>query len=158
VHGSKREAETRLNAVLSEVQSGKRRAPTKTTLQELADEWRETASRELSPTTRRGYRRLLDVRILRALGRKSLTRLTTQHLDRFYANLAQGTAPGGGALAPRSIRHIHAVISGMLTTAVRWGWISSSPAERARLPHVEYRRVSASDRAGRHPATGYVAP
>ena len=145
VHGSKREAEARLNALLNEVQSGKRGAPTKTTLQTLADAWWETASRELSPTTRRGYRRLLDVRILPALGRKSLTRLTTQDLDRFYADLAKGTAPGGGALAPRSIRHIHAVISGMLTTAVRWGWISSSPAERARLPRIEYRRVSAPE-------------
>ncbi|MGH8977693.1 MAG: tyrosine-type recombinase/integrase [Acidimicrobiia bacterium] len=145
VRGSKREAEARLNALFSEVQSGKRGAPTKTTLQGLADEWWETASRELSPTTRRGYRRLLDVRILPALGHRNLTRLTTQDLDRYYASLAKGTAPGGGALAPRSIRHIHAVISGMLATAVRWGWIASSPAERARLPRIEYRRVSAPE-------------
>jgi len=145
VRGTKRDAERRLSALIAEVQAGKRNAPTSTTIESLAEAWWETVSPDLSPTTRRGYRRLLDRRILPALGAKRLTRLSTQELDRYYVDLGKGVAPGGGPLAPRSIRHIHAVISGMLATALRWGWIASSPAERARLPRIRTRHVSAPD-------------
>jgi len=145
VRGTKRDAERRLTALIAEVQSGKRSAPTSTTIETLAEAWWDTVSPELSPTTRRGYRRLLDKRVLPALGSKRLTRLSTQELDRYYVDLAKGRAPGGGPLASRSIRHVHAVISGMLATAVRWGWIASSPAERARLPRLHTHYVRAPD-------------
>jgi len=145
VRGTKRDAERRLAELISEVDSGRRSAPTSATLRELAEVWWETAASELSPTTRRGYRRLLDVRVLPALGAKRITRLTTQDLDRYYVELSDGRAPGGGALSARSVRHVHAVISGMLSTAVRWGWIALSPAERARLPRMATRRIVAPE-------------
>lgn len=145
VVGTKREAERRLAQVLTEVNAGRRNAPAKTTIASLAAAWWETASPALSPTTRRGYRRILDTRLLPAFGDMRVTRLTPQKLDRYYAELADGRAPGGGALAPRSIRHIHAVLSGMLTTAVRWGWIATSPADRARVPSVPAREIHAPE-------------
>ena len=39
-------------------------------------------------------------------------------------------------LAPASIRKIHFVIRGAMRAAQRWGWISSNPAELARIPRV----------------------
>jgi len=118
VTGSRRDAARRLAVLVVEVDGGRRNAPVRVTIASLAETWWETAAPALSPTTRRGYRRLLDTRILPVLGATRVSRLNTQTLDRFYTDLAAGRAPGGGALAPRSIRHIHAVMSGMLTTAV----------------------------------------
>jgi hypothetical protein len=103
VPGTNREAERRLAELVSEVNSGRRGAPTRVTLAALAEEWWETSVSGLSPTTRRGYRRLLDVRILPALGTKRLTQLTTRDLDRYYTELADGRPLGGGSLSPRSI-------------------------------------------------------
>jgi integrase len=40
---------------------------------------------------------------------------------------------------------MNAVISGMFTTAVRWEWLASSPAERARLPRMRARTVTAPE-------------
>ena len=145
VTGTRRDAERRLAVLVVEVDGGRRNAPVRATIASLADTWWETAAPALSPTTRKGYRRLLDTRILPVLGTTRVSRLNTQTLDRFYADLAAGRAPGGGALAPRSIRHIHAVMSGMLTTAVHWGWIATSPAEHARLPRIPTRQVNAPE-------------
>ncbi|GAA5124120.1 hypothetical protein [Pseudonocardia adelaidensis] len=39
-------------------------------------------------------------------------------------------------LAPASVRKIHFVIRGVMRAAQRWGWISSNPAELARIPRV----------------------
>jgi integrase len=145
VSGTRRQAERRLAELITEVDQGRRRAPVRTTIAALADDWWGTAAPALSPTTRRGYRRLLDKRILPRFGATRVSSLTTQMLDRFYADLAQGRAAGGGPLGPRSVHQIHAVISGMLSTAVRWEWIASSPSDRARVPRIPRRQVHAPE-------------
>jgi hypothetical protein len=146
--GTKRDAEKRLAVLITEIDAGMRGAPTKATIASLAEEWSQTSVGALSPTTRREYRRVLDARILPALGRTRLSQVTTRDLDRYYTDLAEGRTVGGGPLSPRSIRHVHAVISGMLSTSVRWGWLASSPAERARLPRMPTRTVTAPEPGG----------
>jgi integrase len=37
-------------------------------------------------------------------------------------------------LSASSVRQIHAIISGALSAAVRWGWLPFNPAETARIP------------------------
>jgi integrase len=37
-------------------------------------------------------------------------------------------------LAPASVQRIHAVVRGMFTTAVRWGWLTNNPAQLAKRP------------------------
>jgi integrase-like protein len=80
VRGSRRDADRRLAELVAGVSNGRRLAPTQVTIAELAHEWLATSTAELSPTTRRGYRRFLDARILPVVGNTRLTDLTTREL------------------------------------------------------------------------------
>ena len=143
--GSKRDADRRLAQLIAEVDSGRRTAPTSATIRRLAR--RLVGDRDLGAVADDAAGVPAPVGCSDPAG----ARYEATHpghddeLDRYYVELGDGRAPGGGALSPRSIRHIHAVISGMFTTAVRWGWIASSPAERARLPRLGSTRIEAPE-------------
>jgi len=100
------------------------------TVKELANQWWESAARDLSPSTRIGYRYWLDSRVLPQFGKKRISAVTTADVERWYGQLRDGSRP----LGIRSIRGCRTVLSAMFTTAVRWGYLPSSPVERARLP------------------------
>ncbi len=74
--------------------AGKVTATTQT-VGELLSSWYEKAAGDLSPSTSREYRRLIDKRFLPAFGRVRVRDLTPQHLDAFYAELvdARGWPP-----------------------------------------------------------------
>jgi integrase len=145
VEGTKREAEARLAALVTRASTGRLAVPTKMTVADLADAWWETTAPELSPHTRVGYRGLLDRRILPALGRRPVAKVRTDTLERFYGSLRDGTAPGGGALGARSIHNVHTIVSGMFSAALRWGWVDTNPAERARKPKARVGRPNAPE-------------
>lgn len=145
VAGTKREAEARLASLVARAATGRLTVPAKLTVAELAQAWWETTAPELSPTTRVGYRGVLDRRILPALGRRVVSTVRPDVLERFYGQLRDGSAPGGGALSTRSIHNVHTVLSGMLSAAVRWGWIDANPAMRARRPKATPLAVAAPE-------------
>jgi integrase len=135
----KREAE-RLEAKLrAEVADGRYRGTAARTVAELLDvwlSWRETSGRPISPHTLNDYRGLIERKLKPGLGKLRLAQLDTQRLDRFYRELRQvGNArTGGGALSNSRVRDIHAILSGALGLAARYGWITFNPALLARPP------------------------
>jgi integrase len=129
-HGTKREAQRALAAEVALVSAGKVTATTQTVADLLAS-WYERAAADLSPSTAREYRRLIDKRLLPALGRVRVRDLTPQQLDAFYGELSTR-----GQLAPASVRQVHAVMRRALAQAVRWGWLTSNPASNASPPKV----------------------
>jgi integrase len=145
VTGTKRDAEARLAALVARASTGRLAAPSRMTVADLADAWWETTAPELSPHTRVGYRGLLDRRILPALGRRQLSKVRVDTLERFYGTLRDGTAPGGGPLGTRSIHNVHTIVSGMFNAALRWGWVDANPAERARKPKARVQRPTAPE-------------
>ena len=86
----------------------------------------------LSPSTRIGYRHWLDARVLPHFGRKRISSVTTADVERWFGKLRDGPQP----LGIRSIRGCRTVLSAMFTTTVRWGYLPSSPVERARVPRA----------------------
>ena len=42
-------------------------------------------------------------------------------------------------MSGRTIRQIHAILSGAFTAAVRWEWIDRNPAGSAKLPKAPHR-------------------
>jgi hypothetical protein len=78
-----------------EVSSGTVR-PAEVTLSAVLNRWLELVGDDLSPTTLREYRRLIDRRIRPALGDLNISKLTTATLDAFYQALARHArlAPG----------------------------------------------------------------
>jgi len=90
-----------------------------------------------APKTLLGYRSLITCHINPALGRIPLAKLTGADLDRLQAGMADA------GLADQTRRHVHTAMSAALRQAVRWGWLSHSPAIRATPPRVGHTEPAA---------------
>lgn len=102
------------------------------------DRWLEESERlDLSPTTLRTYRAQIKHTIRPRLGKVKLNQLTAKHLDDLYGFMKDD------GKSPKTIRNHHAIISSALHRGVRWGWVKTNVAERAKLPRVARRRVQA---------------
>ena len=139
--GGKREADEALARFVTEV-SGGGHAAKDTTLSELIRRWLDLVRDDLSPSTVRGYERIIRCYIHPAVGRISLTKLRTDQLDRFYSQLRDEGSQDGGPLSPATIRQTHAVIRRALNQAMRWGWIATNPASLAKPPRVRARALN----------------
>jgi integrase len=117
------------------------------TFGQLVTEWREVVAPSLADSTRRGYLANLERYVLPRLAEVPVAKITAGELERLYRELEAGRAPG-------TVHQVHAVISALLTTAVRWEWIDRNPAratKRTTIPwqppritdatHDEIRRV-----------------
>ena len=136
VRGTKRDAQQVLNALVADADAGRVSSST-ATFRQLADEWLALAGGDLSPTTLRRYRGLLDKRILPALGARPIHSIRPNELDRLY----QGLVNEAG-LAPGSVRQVHAVIRRAFRQALRWGWVASNPAALATPPRATRSNLS----------------
>lgn len=154
-----KQAEKALTKLQAEADSLKV-ARTKATLGVLLEKW--LPQHELDATTRMNYESQIRNYIRPVLGDVPLALLVREassRLEPFYADLRrcrqrcrrpfiERHATEGahdcrtaGCLAHEckpyaasSVRSIHAIISGALTAAVRWGWIPYNPAPAVRLP------------------------
>lgn len=164
VQGTDRAAEKRaakvLTRLLAEIDA--QRAPTSSvSLAYLLREWLKTA--ELEDTTRRTYVGYIDRTIIPAIGSEPIDKLTARTLETLYSELrrcrtrcdsrpyvekhkteeehdcvASKCVPHTcKPMAASTVRQIHSIISGALTAAVRWTWITSNPARIAQRPRAK---------------------
>ena len=145
--GGKREADEALARFVTEV-SGGGHAAKDTTLSELIRRWLDLVRDDLSPSTVRGYERIIRCYINPNIGRVSLAKLRTDQLDRFYSQLRDEGGQDGGPLSPATVRQTHAVIRRALNQAMRWGWITTNPASLARPPRVRTRALNPPEPEG----------
>ena len=136
VKGTKREAQQVLNALVADADAG-RLSGSNASFTQLADEWLTLAAGDLSPTTLRRYRGLLNKRILPAIGARPIQSIQPNDLDRLYLGLVNETG-----LAPASVRQAHAVIRRAFRQAVRWGWVASNPAMLATPPRASRTKLT----------------
>lgn len=108
----------------------------------LVDDWLPAARVELQPSTWESYARNLRLHVVPTLGAVPLQALDPSHLNRLYADLlADGRRDGRpGGLSARTVRYLHAILSGALGDAVEWGRIAQSPAKRAKPPSAKQAR------------------
>jgi integrase len=132
VTGTRKEAEAALAALVIEVHRGSGgHTGTDVTVGELVEQWLDLRRDRLSLTTWEGYVGKARFRLIPALGRLSVRKLTVRDIDAFYRALARDEK-----LAASTIRQIHNVLTGSLDQAVRWGWRTDNPARLATLPLV----------------------
>jgi integrase len=137
VHGSRRDAERRLAELVTAVGLGELGTHGATRFGELVDAWWEVSTTDLSPNTRIGYRGLLDRYLLPAFRNRRLDRIGPADLERLYALLLEGTAPGlARPLSAVTVYKVHSLARGVMATAVRWGWMPNNPASRAKAPRA----------------------
>jgi integrase len=136
-HGGSRAADSALRDLIDQQAPG-RSDGVGVTFGQLLDKWLEECERmDLSPTTLRTYRAQIKRTIRPRLGKVKLNQLSAKHLDDLY-----GVMKDDGK-SPKTIRNHHAIISSALHQAVRWGWVKTNVAERAKPPRVAQRRVQA---------------
>jgi integrase len=92
-------------------------------LRTYADEWLRSAA-HLRPQTRRRYEGLLRVHIIPALGSIPVNRLRPSDLRSFVGTLS------AKSLAPMTIRHAYALLTGILRTARDDGLIAEIPTPK----------------------------
>jgi integrase len=139
IHGSRRKAEREETRLMAQVMDGRHRGARAKTLAELVDlylEWREHNDKPIGPRTIQGYRALADARIKPGLGKLRLPQVDPPALDRFYMALRKhgSLRKPGEPLSASRLRDVHAVISGSLALAARYGWIPFNPATLMKPP------------------------
>lgn len=139
VHGTKRDAQRSLAALVKEVDQ-ERLTSSGDSVSALLKAWLEMKSRDLSPTTAREYERLTKTLIAPALGNLALKDVSARRLDAFYAALLDRKR-----LSASSVRQVHAVLRGAFAQAVRWGWISRNPAVDASPPKIRRKEITPPD-------------
>ena len=160
IKGTDKAAHRKANDKLAEFRAQvmkQRTAPSSATLGHAIDEWLRTA--ELEDSTRETYRGYIKRTIQPAIGRVGLNKVTARVLETLYAELRRCRTRCNGRpfvehkldsehdcvkakcaphqcrpMAASTVRQIHAIISGTLNAAVRWGWLDSNPARIAQRP------------------------
>lgn len=130
-HGRKRAAERALAQFVTELAPRKR--PERGTVGEVLEQFMDRA--EISPTTRREYRRIIDQRLAPAFGKMRTDELTTGALSAYYDGLRAD-------LAPSSVRQVHTVLRSAYKMALGDDHVRSNPAVGARLPKRRRAEVS----------------
>lgn len=153
---ARRQANKVMTRLLAEVDK-QRATESSIPLAHVIDEWLRVA--ELEDGTREMYRGYLNRNIRPVLGDIPARKLTARDLETFYAVLrrcrtrcdgnpfvehktedehdckAEKCAPHEcNPLAVSTVRQIHSVISGAMSAAVRWEWVSTNPAKVAQRP------------------------
>ena len=135
--GTREQAERALAKLLRDVRAGER-AGTEGTVAWLLGRYLEhLEASDRAASTLRSYRSYIDGNIIPALGTKPLSKLTAADLDRFYASLR------AGGRSTATVRQHHAIISGALSRAVKWGYLARNVAELADPPPLRQREVHA---------------
>jgi integrase len=133
---TKKDAQEALNETLASLQCGTFARPRKLTVGDYLDEWMrglEIAGRR--PTTIAGYRQLLRIHVVPAIGDIQLQELSALDLDALYSRLHAAGSPGGrGALGNRTIRYVHMVIAKALGDAERKGLVQRNVGRLATPP------------------------
>lgn len=132
VRGTKREARAALNKLLVDRDRGTLTMPTRVTLAEYVEQWKEKALRgRVSARTFATYSANLDRYVLPALGDKRLTSITPWEIQGIYSDM---TTAG---LSANTVRHAHTVLKNALKQAVAWRLLQSNPADSVELPKAD---------------------
>ena len=122
-------------------------APSTLTFRELAVQWQTTVLPMYKHSTRKNHGHILGKHLMPRFGEVTLTKLGRQDVQAYVAHL---TSRG---YAPKTVDHIHDVLSAILRTAVKWGHLEDNPARGVDLPRL--RRSWVCRRRPRTPPGGW---
>jgi integrase len=140
INGTKRDAENRLNEVLSDIKKGNYIKPSKVTLAVHLENWlRDYVKPQLAPRTAEGYEHSVRAHIAPSfLGDMMLTDIRPEHLLRYYAEKgATGRRDNKGGLSQRTVRHHHEILYTAFDRAIENGLIGLNPAKRVKAPRYQ---------------------
>ncbi|MBM3456918.1 MAG: site-specific integrase [Armatimonadetes bacterium] len=139
VQGTRRQAQRRLNELLTEVQAANYTAPPRQTLREYLEDWLTHYLPSLvKESTVRTYGTLLRTYVSPHLGALRLGDLRPPHLARLYQTLLKTGSRSGGPLRAPTVCMVHTTLSSALGYAVRLGLLASNPATQVSPPRRDH--------------------
>jgi integrase len=159
IRGTKEDAKRELAKIVTQLHQGTYIKPVTTTVGEWIEFWLKThAEPYVTPKTFERYSQLARVHIIPALGRVQLQRLSIQQIQNFYGILnSEGLTNSRRSretlkvldditevklgLAPRTIRHVHRILSMVLAEAVRSNEIFRNPAREMKAPRFASKEI-----------------
>lgn len=102
------------------------------TVAEYLEEYLERGRPRWSPKTTRGYRDIVDNRILPYIGRRRLSSVRPDDIERMYDQLLKNGRRGGGSLSKTTVGKVQSFLKTALAHAVSLGLIKRNPCENIR--------------------------
>ena len=127
----RREASNRLAEKIAATSNHKAPTRSRVTFHALAAEWQSSVLPMYKHSTQKHRRFMLKKHLLPRFGDHAVSDVTRQEIQAYIAHLSQQ------GYAPKSIDHIHDVLSAVMRTAVKWGHVSENPASGVDLPKLK---------------------
>lgn len=137
---TQKEVRQKLSAAVNALDEGTYFEPSKITLASWIDTWLADYCDDKKYLTLKHYTAQCKTHIKPKLGAVKLSALTAPMIQKFYNELLHGSdevAP----LSPKSVRNIHGILTKVLNTAVRIGYLKSNPSAMATLPRKERKEI-----------------
>jgi integrase len=136
---SKKEAQAAETSALHERARGIDLAPSKITVADLLARYeREQRARNLGRKTIQEDASKVRNHIVPHIGGIQILRLRTAHLSELYTKLLlDGRVNRKGGLAPKTVRHVHALVKAALSWALRMQLVPINVADAVDLPRVD---------------------
>jgi integrase len=96
----------------------------------LTTEWEATKLPMYRPSTQKNHRHITAKHLLPRFGDMAVCDISRRDVQAYVAHLQQS------GYAPKTIDHIHDVLSAVLRTAVEWGHLTDNPARGVTLPQL----------------------
>ena len=138
---TQKEVAQKLRQLTVEVDSGTYHEPSKMTVGEWLDIWKEQYLNDLKPLTREMYATAVRVHLKPALGGKKLEAINPADIQAFYNSLIQGEKP----LSAKTVKNIHGILHKALQQALDLGYLRNNPANPCKLPRVERPMIQTLD-------------
>ena len=94
----------------------------------LVAEWQANVVPMYKHSTQKNHRHIVKKHLVPRFGDMAIADITRQEVQAYMARLVSD------GYAPRSVDHIHDVLSAVLRTAVKWGHLKDNPARDVDLP------------------------
>jgi integrase len=128
---SRREAADILAQKLAAAAGRKTPARSRVTFRTLVNEWQSTVLPMYKPSTQKDHRHIAAKHLLPRFGDTAVSDIGRQDVQAYVAYLTRA------GYAPKTIDHIHDVLSAVLRTAVKWGHVQDNPARGVDLPTLK---------------------
>ncbi len=147
VQGTRKKADTELNRLLYELNTGTFVEPSKSTLAEFLAQWLVFIRMKVAAKTYERYRDIVERSLIPSLGSSKLSELRPLHIQNYYSwALKNGRVNGEGGLSMQTVLHHHRVLREALGRAVKWGMIPRSPVESVEPPKPHEKRPCSTRR------------
>lgn len=126
---SKREAESSVSRIVTEIVDGHYSPPSDQTMAEFISEWSHDKKGIVKPSTWEGYQSKVQHHILPYIGHVKIKDLRAQQIQHMLSEIReQGRCDNRDIrVSEQTLLHIYRILHDILQRAVRWGIIQSNP-------------------------------